>query len=627
MDTVGYFTFLRTYARRLNDDDMNSFVESWPQCLDRVLKGAQEQLHVNFTEDEYWEVRQLMLDAKCFLAGRFLWQLGTSVVDRMGLLSLQNCAFIVMNEPVEPFRWIFNFLMLGAGVGFRILPEDVAHFPVIHAVTIQRHDSEDVDFTVPDSREGWVELLGMVMEAHFMTGRGFTYSCSLIRPRGAPIKGFGGRASGPDVLSKGMSKINKLLNRHAGNPPTTVDILDIVNNIGKIVVAGNVRRSAELALGDVHDLSFLRAKRWDLDRLPKSRSSSNNSVVCNRIEEILPLAEFWEGYQGNGEPYGFVNLELMRRCGRAGELKYPDPRVEGTNPCGEQSLENQETCCLAEIVLPKMQSREEMIRCVHYMYRICKHSLRLPCPISAETERVVHQNMRMGIGITGFCESTEEQKSWLSEVYEDLREFDRAYSNLHGFPPSIKLTTVKPSGTLSLLAGVSPGVHPAIFAYYIRRVRVNADSPLVEIMKKHGYEVEVARHLNGAMDPTTQVVSFPCKASPGALLARNTSAIAQLENVKFLQKVWSDNCVSVTIYYNKHELPAIKEWLRENYNDHIKSVSFLLHSDHGFLQAPYEEITEEQYEQMQARCSPIVYEKVVASMDEPEGDCKYCPVR
>jgi len=223
-----------------------------------------------------------------------------------------------------------------------------------------------------------------------------------------------------------------------------------------------------------------------------------------------------------------------------------------------------------------------------------KHSLTLKCH-QKETEEVVHRNMRMGIGITGYLMSTEEQKSWLSDCYVALREYDKEYSKENGFPESIKLTTIKPSGTLSLLPGVTSGGHPAYSEHYIRRMRIASSSMLVGVCRKAGYPVEYVRNFDGTDDRRTVVVEFPCKFPEHASFAKDMSAIDQMETVKKLQTEWSDNAVSVTIYYKPEELSDIRKWLSENYNDCVKSMSFLLHSGHGFDQAPLEEITEGEY--------------------------------
>jgi ribonucleotide reductase alpha subunit len=313
--------------------------------------------------------------------------------------------------------------------------------------------------------------------------------------------------------------------------------------------------------------------------------------------------------------------------GRTGDEGYPDPDVQGFNPCAEQSLANYETCCLAEIFLPNIESPEELKKVARYLYRINKHSLAIKCEIK-ETEDVVHKNMRMGIGITGYLQATEEQRSWLSDCYTYLRSYDKEYSQLVGYPPSIKLTTVKPSGTLSLLAGVTPGAHPGYSEHYIRRIRMSADSRLASASRNHGYPVEYVLNFDGTEDKSTIVVSFPCKFPSGTIFAEDLSAIDQLEVVKRLQAEWSDNAVSVTIYYRKEELDDIKEWLKENYFN-VKSVSFLLHNEHGFKQAPLEEIDQETYLEMKSKVTPITSIEQINMDDIEIMDCDSgaCPVR
>ena len=619
---VGYPTFKRTYARPTKKGK----TEEWPETVNRVVEACNKQLGCGFLDHEKEELRNIMLDLKGTVAGRFLWQLGTKTVDRLGLPSLQNCAFVVVDEPIRPFTWAFEMLMLGSGVGFNIQRENVYQLPKVkNRVKVERVDANDADFIVPDSREGWVELLRRVLEASFVTGEDFTYAAHLIRSKGSAIKGFGGTASGPEDLVWGMGEINNILNKASGKRLQPIDCLDIMNIIGKIVVAGNVRRSAQIALGDCDDIEYLRAKRWDLGGIPNWRAMSNNSVICSDISELPE--EFWEGYNGNGEPYGLINLDASRRMGRTFEVEYPDPDVQGFNPCAEQSLANFETCCLAEIYLPNIESYDELLKVARYLYRINKHSLAIKCAIK-ETEAIVHKNMRMGIGVTGYLQATEEQRSWLDGCYNYIRNYDKEYSRLAGFPASIKLTTVKPSGTLSLLAGVTPGAHPGYSEYYIRRIRMSADSSLAHAARKHGYPVEYVLNFDGTEDKSTIVVSFPCKFPKGTTFAQDMTAIDQLEVIKRLQAEWSDNAVSVTIYYRKEELDAIKEWLALNYKQ-VKSVSFLLHNEHGFKQAPLEEIDEGTYLEMRKGVTPITSLEQI-DMDEVEiMDCDTgaCPVR
>jgi len=824
--TIGFMTFKRTYARRLNPEDPESEVESWAQTLNRVVNKGSVQLNTGFTEEQKKELYYLLYNLKCSVAGRFMWQLGTNTVNRLGLLSLQNCAYTDISHPIRPFTWAFDALMLGSGVGYSIESEHVDKIPPVKKMEgkITRIDSNDADFIVPDSREGWIKLLGKVMKAYFYSGKGFTYSCSLVRKKGEPIKSFGGIASGPDTFCNGLEQIGTILSRAAERKLTPNECMDIMCIIGSIVVSGNVRRcipydsyvhttrgmirmedivegdmvqtrigyhkvvkkfdqglqdtikiittdnefectanhrvavkgsvfdpvkwvkagnikegsvmvsctdpithvtdqlaqdtytiakiagenrdsrvpdwilrepllhrevyantvrernqdlifhskedarsfsrllvsngypakivkitetqwklipstldpcvlnivkgrdqvqtydievesvheffcegilthnSAQIALGDAGDTEYIMAKRWDKGNIPNYRAYSNNTVRCDDINDLPE--DFWEGYRGNGEPYGLFNKRLARTCGRVGDTRYPDPNVSGTNPCSEQTLENKEVCCLAEIFLPNLKSKTEFFKCIYYLHRMCKCSLLLPCHLP-ETQNVVRKNMRIGIGITGYLQASDKQRSWLSDGYDYLRSVDDKYSDKRGIPRSIKLSTIKPSGTLSLLGNCTSGIHPAYSQYYIRRVRFSSNSPLLRVLESKGYYTEYVRGFDGKEQLDTKVVEFPCKTPKGTLLAENCSAIKQLEVVSNVNKIWSDNAVSVTVYYRKHELPAIREWLANNYKNNLKAVSFLLHNDHGFDQAPLEEITKEKYEDLNNKCVPI----------------------
>ena len=625
---VGYITYKRTYARRLDELSISSKTEELPDTVERELLGIENQLNLHLTVAEKQFYRFMRLNLKGSVAGRFMWQLGTKTVESLGLLSLQNCAHVVVDKPVRPFTWAMDALMLGCGVGFNIQREYVYELPKPKKnVRIERKDTKDADFIVPDSREGWVELLEKTLESHFIYGESFYYSTVCIRPKGSPIKGFGGVASGPNELCWGIEQISKILQGRVGKKVRPIDCLDIMNIIGAIVVAGNVRRSAQIALGDMDDLQFLNAKRWDLGNIPSWRAMSNNSVICNDFNKLPE--QFWQGYHGNGEPYGLVNLKLAKTVGRTGETQYPDPSVCGFNPCSEQSLGNFETCCLAEVYLPNIDSYDELIKVAKMLYRINKHSLNLKCH-HQETAKIVHKNMRMGIGITGYLQCDEEKKKWLKKAYKELRDYDKSYSKMHEFPISVKITTIKPSGTLSLLAGTTSGCHPAYSQFYIRRIRMASNLPLASVCRNNGYAVEYQKNFDGTEDRNTMVVSFPCKYPDGVVLAKDMTAVSQLEVVKRLQSEWSDNAVSCTVYYKKEELEEIKTWLSKNYNDNMKACSFLLHQGHGFVQAPLEEITQEQYEAMIKNCKPVdcidaIDEKDISDSDECIGGM--CPVK
>lgn len=608
---LGYIVYKRTYSR-IKDDGTN---EEWYETVERCINGAQK-LGAGYTKEEMERLYDHVFNLRCNFAGRMLWQLGTKAVERYQSNGLLNCWFTAMRKP-DAFLFLFENLMLGGGVGFSIRREDVHELPKVKkGVKITHVHSKDATFIVPDSREGWVELLNQVLNAYYVSGKSFTYSTLLVRGAGERISGFGGTASGPGILIEGMEKICQVFESREGKKLRSVDVLDVCNIIGSIVVAGNVRRSAEIAIGDPDDYLFLRAKNWSSGKIPNTRSMSNNTIYADSFEQISE--DLWtNGYEvdkmghAKGEPYGFFNLRLSQGYGRIKDGPMQDcsmypvdiDSAEGTNPCGEISLSDRECCNLVELYLNNIHDKETLFDCAKLLYKTQK-AISAGNFIHEETNKIVHKNMRLGMGITGICQALDKI-DWLDECYVRLRNFDKEWSKKRGWNESIKLTTVKPSGTLSLLGGSTPGIHPAYSKYYIRRVRMSSDDRLVAVCRKAGYKVEYLKRFDGTDDYGTSIVEFPCETPDGSLLAKDVDVIQQLELVKKMQNIWSDNAVSVTAYYKPEELDTIKDWMKANYEGYIKSVSFLLHSNHGFVQAPYEEITESEYKQRIAKVKDI----------------------
>ena len=431
---LSYITYKRTYARQLD----NGKLEEWVDTLERVLNGANE-IGAKYSQEEMQRLFDHMFNLRCIYAGRYLWQLGTDTVKKLGGASLNNCYFTTIKK-YEDFCFIMEVLMLGSGIGYSVRKQDINELPKVKKnVTIVHDKRNDTDFIVPDSREGWVLLLRLVLKAFLVTGKSLSYSTILVRNAGEPIKGFGGTASGSSILIEGIDKITKILQGREGKKLRSVDVLDICNIIGSIVVAGNVRRSAQVALGDSDDYLYLRAKDWHSGNIPNWRAFSNNSIYADSYEYLS--SDFWKTYEQTGEPLGLFNLELAQQQGRLGEY-IDDSNAEGSNPCMEVTLESKEACNLSEIALNNVESLEQMQDIARLLYKTQKACAGMYYHLE-ETQKITRKNMRLGMSVTGITQSLDKLK-WLDEVYTDLRAYDKVWSKENGWNESIKLTSIKP---------------------------------------------------------------------------------------------------------------------------------------------------------------------------------------
>ncbi len=608
--------YRRTYSRADSGK-----AEDWPDTVRRVISGNIRQHPVS--EEERAKLEHFLLNRKAMPAGRGLWFSGSPAHSRLGGAALNNCWF-VQGDDWQSLVLAQDMLMLGGGVGISIEKRFVSKLPKVkRGVRIEHRPGDARSFAVPDSREGWCELNRRVLESYFVTGKSFSYSTHLVRPKGSPIRGFGGAAGGPEPLVACVEKLSRALDAIQGIQPRGIHLMDLICIIGEMVVSGNVRRSALLILGDADDEEYLRAKRWDLGPIPTQRAMANLSVVVEKPEELGQA--FWETYE-HGEPFGIVNRATIRRFGRMGELK-PDDAI-GVNPCAEATLTHAEPCNLQEIFLPHLRDEEEFVEAARLMHRWGK---RVTCErySTEETARAVEKYRRIGTGITGCLQSPLFKAEILDRVYAAIQDENARYSKELGINESIRTTVIKPSGTLSLLGDCLAGIHPAFSRYYIRRVRFSSDDPILPLLRSAGHTVEPVIRFDGMPDFTTQVADFYLSAPEGAPLADDGwDTLRQLEVVKFAQRHWADQAVSVTVYYRRDEIPMLKEWLRDNLGS-IKTLSFLCHSDHGFKQPPLEAVSREEYERQTARVKPIDLSHLEKTYELLEHDCegRGCPIK
>lgn len=631
--------YKRTYSRNRLElgeryDPVTSRKETWPETVDRVLAGnfritagrfpTQTLSGPEAQQRELEELRQVMLERMAGPAGRGYWFSGTEANTRIGGVALCNCWYLNASEWTS-FVTAMDMLMLGGGVGLSVEHRFTSKLPRVRKdVTIVHRNTKDADFIVPDSREGWLELFRRVLEAYFVTGRGFSYSTVCVRAYGETINGFGGTASGPGPLVRFVENLGTILNARAGRAIRPVDAMDLICATGEMVVAGNVRRSAIIILGDAHDKEYLKAKRWDLGAVPTWRATANLSVVADDVDDLHPL--FWKTYEA-GEPFGIVNRKNIQQFGRMGELK-PDT-AEGVNPCAEATLEPFEPCNLQEIALANVPDPKEFARVARLMHRYGKRVTLEPFHIP-EAQKAVTKNRRVGTGITGCLERPDLfNPEVLDHVYREVQQENEAYSQQLGIAPSIRTTVIKPSGTMSKLMDCrGEGVHPAYSRHMIQRVRFASNDPLIPLLKAAGHPMEPVVRFDGTLDPNTMVVDFYLEAPADCPVAdEGFTTWRQLDTLLMAQRHWADQAVSVTVYYRREELPEIKVWLAQNLQ-YLKTISFLCHSDHGFKQAPKEAMTAEAYERLSSKIKPIEMDEIKGDdLDSQECAGGVCPIK
>jgi ribonucleoside-triphosphate reductase len=508
--------------------------------------------------------------------------------------------------------------MLGIGVGFDTRG---AGRLSIHVPT-----GEASEFVVPDTREGWCDSVGALLASYFFKGRRpVVFDYSQVRLAGEPIKGFGGTAAGPDPLRDCHVKLNEILSAQSGEPISSTVIADICNLIAKCVVSGNVRRSALIALGNPDDEDYLNLKNYEVN--PERMGpdgwgwTSNNSVFAEVDGDYSHLVDL---IADNGEP-GLFFMDLARSHGRLVDPpNYRDSRIKGCNPCAEQPLEPWEVCTLVETFPHHHESLEDFKQTLKHAYLYGK-AVTLMSTHWPETNEVMQRNRRIGTSVSGLAQFVEargwtELRKWLDDGYQAIKLRDLQYSEWLGVRESIKTTTVKPSGTVSLVAGATPGVHwPVASGTYIRRIRFSNVDPLLQPLLEAGYKAEA-----DVMNPkTTTVVEFPT-TGPDVRTETEVSVWEKAELSVLLQRWWSDNMVSCTLTFQGSEVDQLPALVAAKVGQ-LKTMSMLpiFESGGAYAQMPYERIDPEKAAELQSLAKPMNWEIVYDTALEAEGD-RYC---
>ena len=636
-NSVGEITFLRTYSR-LKEDGTK---ETWVDVCERVINGmySLQKEHCKKNRLPWNDVKaqasakeafDRLFNLKWTPPGRGLWMMGTNIVNvQKNSAALQNCAFVSTAEmvkinPAKPFGFLMEASMLGVGVGFDDKGAD-------KDFTIYVPNKPTTTEVIEDSREGWVQSVVNLINSYLKADQSpIEFDYSLIRPSGSLIKTFGGTASGPGPLIKLHDAIHKLFKERDGEKLTRKDIADIGNLIGVCVVSGNVRRSAELLIGRLDDKDFLNLKNSEI--FPERNSydpnspgwgwMSNNSVEVSVGQDLSPIVE---GIALNGEP-GVIWMDMSRKYGRLIDPpNNKDHRVAGFNPCAEQSLESYECCTLVETYLGRHESLEDYKRTLKFAYLYAKTVTLLPTHWE-ETNAIMQRNRRIGTSMSGIADFTDKAgmpvlREWMDEGYKTVQRYDNIYSEWLGVRESIKMTTIKPSGTVSILAGESPGVHwtPGGKFFY-RTIRFSNEDPMLPLFKMANYRVEQASE----SPDTTSVVFFPIKSN-SIRSEKDVTIFEKIALAAAAQRYWSDNSVSVTVSFNAETEKQHVGTVLHMYDGQLKTVSFLPEGNAVYPQMPYTQITEQEYhDEGLMKLFPIDLSGVYAGMAADAIGEAYC---
>jgi ribonucleoside-triphosphate reductase (thioredoxin) len=635
-NSLGEVTFIRTYSRVKEDGTK----ERWHEVCRRVIEGmySVQKNHAkdnrlpwndNKAQKSAQEAFQRMFELKWTPPGRGLWAFGTPMtMEKRNSASLQNCAMVSTrdidrNDPGALFAWVMDALMLGIGVGFDTLGQD-------KQMSIYAPTEPASIYEIPDTREGWVESVRLLVNSFLRQNQPIQqFDYDLIRPLGAPIKGFGGVASGPAPLIDLHTRIRNVIGSRAGELLDSRAIVDIVNLIGTCVVSGNVRRSATLALGTSEDEGFINLK--NLEVFPERNSydpekpgwawMSNNSIsatVGTKYEDYVDLIA------DNGEP-GFIWLDVAREYGRLKDAPdYKDSRIMGFNPCAEQPLESYELCTLVEVHLNRHESKEDFLKTLKFAYLYGKTVTLMPTHWQ-QTNGIMQRNRRIGTSLTGIASFADNSglpalREWMDEGYQKIRHYDHKYSEWLCVRESVRVTTVKPSGSVSLLSGATPGVHWGPGGeFYLRAIRFGDQDPMLHLFKAAGYKIE-----KDLVSANTSVVYFPV-ASGHKRAEKQVSLFEKIGLAATAQKYWSDNGVSVTLSFDKEEETKFIAPALNMYEGQLKAVSFLPMGNKTYPQQPYTEITREEYNSYVGTIGKIDWSAIYDGVEnlEAEGE-QYC---
>ena len=573
---IGYAVYKRTYARP---------GEEYPDTCRRVVEGTFDWLR-EFRPPNYNPLKEMRaaqdmyrrnFDMKWLPPGRGMWSMGTDLIKQRGSAYLNNCCFVSTEDSlVSAVTYAMDMLMCGIGVGFDTSGAGGTYIYDGHVSTSHYYH------TVQDSKEGWCESACRLLSYYTNIGLAKPiFRFDLIRDEGMPLLTSGGIAPGPKPLIQLLRQIDAICLEYAGRVIDSTFIVRLFFLVGSCVVAGNLRRSALLGLGSGDDEAFIHLKdnKDDLGRY--SLWASNNSI---RAYPGYDYGKIIPGLLNGGDP-GIIWPNNISRYGRMGELK-PDTAI-GVNPCGEATLESRELCCLAETFPARHSSLHDFLRTLKQAYTYAKVVSLIPVH-DPGTQAVVSRNHRIGISISGIQQAIARHgrnrfKWWLDEGYRYLAALDRDYSDWLGVPESIRLTTCKPSGSISTLPGATSGLRKHAGEFMIKRLRIATSKDMWRRYQEAGYKVEPDVH-----QANTMVVDIPLK--PRHFTGSKYSLWDQAKDAAMMARCWADQAVSVTLSFTEEEaeqLPAVLKYCETR----LKTVSLMPKDTTHYEQMPEEEIT------------------------------------
>jgi len=598
------FIFYQFYSRWIPELSRR---ETWIETVDRFMDFMKEKLGKKLSEGEYKEVKEGILNQEICPSMRLLWSAGKAA--RASSVSAYNCAYIA------PVSWrdlseIMYVSMCGAGCGFAVEPENIEQFPQIQKQTGEKLKESIV---VEDSKEGWCEAYVKACGV-WSSGKDVNIDYSQVRTAGSRLETMGGRASGPEPLEELMKFTKRKMLAKQGRRLSTIDMHDIICQIGLIVVAGGVRRSALISLSALDDADLRDAKKGAFWQTEGQRSMANNSAVYNEKPTAHEFLSEWTALvsSGAGERGIFNRAGLKKQLPERRLEKMKGEKQPGMNPCGEIYLKSKQFCNLTNVVIRPRDTEESLKRKIRLATILGTYQASLTDfkYLSKKWKTNCDEEALLGVGLTGYYDNkTVRDDKILSNLRKEAIKTNKRYAKKFGISESTAITCVKPNGNSGQLLGVGSGMHPWYAPYFIRRVRISVTDPLLKLAKEEGVPVkpEVGYSTSSA---TTMVLEFPIAAPKGAVFKDDISALDLLNEWKRLKEHYTEHNPSATIYVSDDEWLSVSNFVYKNW-DLVGGLSFLPRNDHVYQLAPYEEITKEEYEEKIKQINHLDFSKLM----------------